>query len=757
MSGKKGRLTVDADVRQADSAFRSLEQESKKTNQGIRDLDATVSGLGGQLEKTAAIAHAQFALSLGQAAFQAVQQLASKVKELADEAFALEGVFQGQSLSIEQARAATRGLVKDTDLILKSNEALTFGIVKTSDEYAKIADLTTKLAHVNRVDYAEALGIVNVALANGRATGLKQLGIVIESETAERAYAETLGKTRAELTEHEKILARREEMFRQMEAGANGVTVSVDGLAGSMKSAAIEADNFWDSLLGGGIDEAKQLELAFKEHGDQLVKLAKDSRVYGASQKELEGILRDYGVVLDEETDKRQFRIELARTQLRLSKEKRDADTAEAAALEEKNALEAAGVPVLQQMIRDQVIEIENMEASGAGTRDVAYAKLELTRARILELEAQAESVGLTAEETQNLAALRRELELAEMRFDALERKGKRGGGGRRKEKKKTEEELMKELTEGAIAGMAEQRRAEQSLDEFFEYERQAELARAEEQERLAAEEMARLEARFAAQETMLQRELELQQARGEETLFLEERLRQVRESNLETLGRYDEASALHHEAEVARIAEQTRMREEAGRVYAEGAATYTTALGEMVIASGEATGSFAKNFKAELHEYSKAQAKKLALQGAGHAASAIAYAVALNPVKAAAEGTAASIAFAKAAGFGLAAIGTMDTGGGITVGAGGTGTPGGAGFAPGAQGATGSGPTTGGGRPGADAPVNPFDPGAPSPAAQQSASGGAMVVNQYISGNILREGDLEKARARAIRDGRAA
>lgn len=754
MASSKKKMTVqmDSDSRGAERGLSAVRKSTADTNKAVEKLDASSGGLASQFEGLSRTAKMGLAVSIGRNLLDALVAVAGKMKEVADTAFQTSGTYQGMSLAIEPARKATRGLVKDTELILKSNEALTTGIVSTSAQYADLADITTRLAHVNGVDYAEALSIVNNAMASGRKTGLQALGLVIDKQGAEERYAASLGRTRASLSEMEKLEAFRAEAWREMEKGAEGVTLEMDSLAGKAKAASVEMDNFWDSFWGGGPDEMKLMSIALEEHGWELVNLARASEHQGAAQEELNEILAEYGIKLDEEAEKQAWAAKVREQAANLRQQEANAQVEAIEAQERQNALEEEGVFVVRDLIAETQREIENMQAAGASADQVALAQLRLTDARITEMEAQKEAVGLTAEETEKLAKLRREMELQAIKLEAAQKRG-RGGGGRRK--RKTQAEIFKEITDQAIAEMAASAAARAELEAFFQEEEEKLLDQWErdEQDRLERERAA-LEARLLAKEEAIRREIELEQAKGAATEALEARLLAVRVQNAETLGQVDQAQEMRHRAEVERIAEMTREREAAQAKQAAMASDYTATIGQMVVASSQATGSFRENMRAEVNEFAKTQATKLGLQSAGHFASAIAYAAALNPVKAAAEATAGGIAAAKAGGFAALAGATSGGMDGVSRGGGGLGAP--SPYAPGAgaSSSSSSAAPSPGGSSSNDAPVSPFDPGAQGnvPAGQAA---GSVVVN--IGGSVLSDGDLARKIRDVVRDGRAA
>ena len=263
--------------------------------------------------------------------------------------------------------------------------------------------------------------------------------------------------------------------------------------------------------------------------------------------------------------------------------------------------------------------------------------------------------------------------------------------------------------------------------------------ARQEQADALAAEHFARKVAR-------MEREIEMKQALGEETEFLERRLSQVQlerataeadgelqeqivhAERLRRIEQENEARERYHQAELERLEQERAEREALERTIEAGVRTTVQGLAQSTEAAMAATSNKGAAFAAEVSEFAGSRAKILAIDAATHFALAAAYAIALNPVKAAAELAAGAKSSAAAAAMGALAAATGAAGG-----AGAGGPTGGSSFS--------QGPPNTGTRPGQanSAPVSPLEQnGQPVP---QSGAAGGQVINLNVAGSFIDSG----------------
>lgn len=144
-----------------------------------------------------------------------------KIAEAAGEAGDVQDAFNklvGEKgvAALEKMRAATINTVSDVDLMAIANQSAIRGI---STSYIPVlTSLSQKLldSKVATGDVASVMDQLTGALASGRTAALKQLGIVVDEETAYNNYAAAAGITADKLTDLQKKEAIHAEALDQI-------------------------------------------------------------------------------------------------------------------------------------------------------------------------------------------------------------------------------------------------------------------------------------------------------------------------------------------------------------------------------------------------------------------------------------------------------------------------------------------------------------------------------------------------------------
>ena len=110
------------------------------------------------------------------------------------------------------------GLVDDTTLATAALQAQRFGVVENAQEFAKLAEVATKLAVTSGQDAAKGIEDLTLALSRQSPMILDNLEITLKLGEAQDRYAETLGKATKDLTDAEKEEAFRVEAMKAAEA-----------------------------------------------------------------------------------------------------------------------------------------------------------------------------------------------------------------------------------------------------------------------------------------------------------------------------------------------------------------------------------------------------------------------------------------------------------------------------------------------------------------------------------------------------------
>ena len=170
-----------------------------------------IQGISGNLSKMALWAGAVAG------AFYAAKGLIQGITELSRKAAKVEALERGfdslgkklgfSSQSFNKLNNAVNGTMNDMDLMKQANNAMMLGVVKTDDEMSQLFDTAQRLGQALGVDTAQAVNSLVTGMGRQSKLMLDNLGIMIDTNKANEVYAESLGKSVAQLTEQEKKLA----------------------------------------------------------------------------------------------------------------------------------------------------------------------------------------------------------------------------------------------------------------------------------------------------------------------------------------------------------------------------------------------------------------------------------------------------------------------------------------------------------------------------------------------------------------------
>ncbi|GMV72960.1 MAG: hypothetical protein AMXMBFR77_27970 [Phycisphaerales bacterium] len=220
------------------TAFRGIGDEVKQTGLSVTDVATGFLAI-----KSAA-----------QSALAIVQQLdahivAGEIAKNVDVVF--RAVTRNADAALERLQRAGRFEFDDTTLQSMANKWRLLGV--EAGDAASIIELGTKVAQVTMGDASQATDAFFNAVAKGRDGALRSMGIVVDLKGATAAYAASVGKTTAELNQHElqqaRIAALNQEVARTLEG------IPLDQVTNRVGQAKRAWDNFKSNL------EVKAFEL----------------------------------------------------------------------------------------------------------------------------------------------------------------------------------------------------------------------------------------------------------------------------------------------------------------------------------------------------------------------------------------------------------------------------------------------------------------------------------------------------------------
>ena len=183
----------------------------KKAEKGIKKVDSAFGGLAKSALKIGAVFYAAKGIITG----------LTKIVEISGQMQKVQSGFDGltksvgmSSSTLEKLQKATDGTVNSIDLMTMANNALLLGITDSEDQMAEMFDVAQRLGSAMGKD--TLFGVESLVTGMGRQSKLMldNLGIMVDVEKGNIAYAESINKTVGELTEAEKKQAFNNETMR---------------------------------------------------------------------------------------------------------------------------------------------------------------------------------------------------------------------------------------------------------------------------------------------------------------------------------------------------------------------------------------------------------------------------------------------------------------------------------------------------------------------------------------------------------------
>lgn len=233
---------AEATSKKATLASNALAEAQKKSSLSI---DAAI----GRFDKASA-AIGKVTTLLGAAGLVGVAiQAGQTIDALSQRALALSDVKNNLRISIDGARKSTKGLVDDFTLQKTAMAGLRYGVFQTSAQMAKHVQIATTLARTLGTDSNKAVEDFTLGIARQSRMILDNLGILVDVDTANKRYADSVHKTVKALTDEEKAIAFRNEAYRQAEKAIKGLKLEEDSWAASLQKTKVALTNVLDDVL----------------------------------------------------------------------------------------------------------------------------------------------------------------------------------------------------------------------------------------------------------------------------------------------------------------------------------------------------------------------------------------------------------------------------------------------------------------------------------------------------------------------------
>ena len=225
-----------------------------------------------------------FALGMGIRQIAMFVKEATKVESMGMAFKTLSGGTENASIAMDRLKEATNGTMSRFDLFQQANNAMILGVSKNSEEMAEMFDIAQRLGQALGRDTRESVESLITGIGRQSRMMLDNIGIIVKSEEAYKAFADRLGITVEQLTEaqrkqafltatmesaREKVAGLNEELlttqmrservaaaFKDASANVGQLAIAVLDLDNVLGRVAESTDN-WNTILSNNIKDNK--------------------------------------------------------------------------------------------------------------------------------------------------------------------------------------------------------------------------------------------------------------------------------------------------------------------------------------------------------------------------------------------------------------------------------------------------------------------------------------------------------------------
>lgn len=256
----RSRLSILLEIqRRGQGAFRATEGDVKRLSQSVGSLTDLVRG--------AAIAGGiAGVLQIGQSAFELAQvgAEAQRLRTSFDNLASSAGTTGNALLSA--LRSASRGAISDSNLILAANRANLLGVADTAKELSSLLEVARARGSALGLSTQQAFDNIVTGIGRESALILDNLGIIVDIESAQNAYASSLGRTSDSLTDVERkqaivnqILENSQQLIAASAGQADDAASKFERLSASYSNLQVVVGEQLINNTSGGIDVLTQV------------------------------------------------------------------------------------------------------------------------------------------------------------------------------------------------------------------------------------------------------------------------------------------------------------------------------------------------------------------------------------------------------------------------------------------------------------------------------------------------------------------
>jgi hypothetical protein len=144
---------------------------------------------------------------------------------------------------IAALRKASGGEISDLNLQLAANKGLLLGVATSANQFADIMSVARDRAAKMGITTTQAFDDITTGIGRESPRILDNLGIIVDADAAHKAYADSIGKTVAQLTKAERMEALRNAVIAQGKSTMDAATTSINDQTNAYAKLATSIEN----------------------------------------------------------------------------------------------------------------------------------------------------------------------------------------------------------------------------------------------------------------------------------------------------------------------------------------------------------------------------------------------------------------------------------------------------------------------------------------------------------------------------------
>lgn len=238
------------------NANNALAKSAQSASGGFAVLPRTIDGFSGSAQAAAqavgVIASSAAIATTALAALKGAYDLA----QLGAQAQLVETRFDGLAVAagttgdalIKALRAGSGGEISDLNLQLAANKAQLLGVAHSAEEFGVLMSIARDRAQQMGITTTQAFDDLVTGLGRGSRLILDNLGILVNADAANQAYAASIGKTVSALTDEERKQALINQVLKDGQATIAQTGGAVEGHAATYAQLSAATENAKSSL-----------------------------------------------------------------------------------------------------------------------------------------------------------------------------------------------------------------------------------------------------------------------------------------------------------------------------------------------------------------------------------------------------------------------------------------------------------------------------------------------------------------------------